>query len=585
MTQVSMTTGIKLLFLKIILASLIIALVAGCRSPGHKGWVSCVDYSPDGKYIATTSEDGTIKIWDSRSGKLIKNMLGHKGLVNRTLFSPFGKTLASCGEDGTFRLWDPASGKETGRYDFGKNIFSLNFSPDGKLIALGLEEGRLYIYVIGGNKFYPVKNAHEDDVKTAVFSPDGRMLASSGGDGFIKLWNIQEWLKEAENKGSIAAGSYENKNFVLVDAPPLTPSISRNAHEGMVNSIDFSPDGTLIASGGENGDVVLWKSTGIEQVMRKAGRKVDISSLAVSPDSRMLAVGMEAGGIPLYSLPDKKFLKTVDAHEGDVSGVAFTPDSKLLITCGWDGTAKIWDIGSGRLLKILKGHKGDVTGVAASEKYVVTSGEDMTARLWKYNGARIETFHDNKAPVMSAAVSPDGALLASGDASGTVILRSVAGNHVLKELHISIPESDTNLIENSLALNEIWALRFSPNGGLLAAACGDGTVRLWKMPGGEEAGMLRIHKSGAKSVVFIEGGRYLASGSEDDTIVIWDIKSGKPVKRLNAGQGMIRAIAAAGGNMIFSGGSDGSLKAWTIGESPGGKISVSQPEIISVPSE
>lgn len=155
---------------------------------GHSSWVEKVSFSPDGKMIASTSADNTVKLWDAKDGKNIATLKGHTGTVNGVRFSPNGETIASTSADKTIRLWN-LSGKELKTLDkHGDTVNSVSFSSDGKRIASASNDGTIKLWNLDGKELKTLKG-HSRGVDSVTFSPDGKFLASTSQDGTIRLWN------------------------------------------------------------------------------------------------------------------------------------------------------------------------------------------------------------------------------------------------------------------------------------------------------------------------------------------------------------------------------------------------------------
>ncbi|MGI8334493.1 protein kinase domain-containing protein [Actinomadura scrupuli] len=305
----------------------------------------------------------------------------HGGLIEALAFSPDGAMLVSAGVDFAIRWWDPATGRPLGalteQYAVGY-FHELRFSPDGGLLASGNWDGNVWLWDLAGGRATAVMGrpslagrlrhlgtvaasiSHTDHADSVTFSPDGRLLASGGGDGHVKIWN------------------------------PVTRRLvtSFAAHPYRVFSVAFSPDGTLLASGGIGDDVRLWDpATG-----RPGGR--------------------------------------LHGHTRPVTSVVFSPDGTRLASCGWDGTVRLWDPYAVAAGGTLLGHTDDVMALAFSPDgaLLASAGEDGTVRLWDpATGRALATLTDHTEGVRAVTFSPDGRLLASGGTDRTIRIRRVAG--------------------------------------------------------------------------------------------------------------------------------------------------------------
>jgi len=199
---------------------------------GHTRPVNSVCFSPDGKILASGDGDRTIILWDAETGKQRAVLKGHAEPVNSVCFSPDGKILASGSSDkydSTIILWDAETGKQRAALNAG-SVYSVCFSPDGKILASGGRDSTILLWDAGTGKQRAVLKGHTDAVRSVCFSPDGKILASGSDDKIIMLWDVETGR---------AARKLENGDLVL--------------------SLCFSPDGDKLASGLYNGTVqMIW---------------------------------------------------------------------------------------------------------------------------------------------------------------------------------------------------------------------------------------------------------------------------------------------------------------------------------------
>ena len=211
---------------------------------GHKWGMQSMALSPDGDILASGSEDMTIRLWDMHTGEHKKTLSGHKHRVYSVAFSPDGKTLASGSDDNTIRLWDVDTGEtqriltgHAGEFEVDNGPFSVEgvksvaFSPDGKTLASGGGDNVIHLWDIGTGKRKVTLFGHTGGVFSLAFSPDGKTLASGSHDSDIRLWDPHT----GEHKKTLTG------------------------HSAWVRSIAFSSDGKTLVSGSDDGSVLIWK--------------------------------------------------------------------------------------------------------------------------------------------------------------------------------------------------------------------------------------------------------------------------------------------------------------------------------------
>ena len=444
-----------------------------------------VSFSPDGTTLASGFQDGTVRLWDIATQKQIATLEEHTDYVTSVSFSPNGTTLASGSRDATIRLWDVATGTNIATLEgrrYGVN--SVSFSPDGTLLAYGSEEVKLWD--ISTRRTIATLGEHTDGVNAVSFSPDGTLLASAGSrDGTVKLWDVET--------GNATTLFGDKKLF----------------------SMAFSPDGTLLASAGSrDGTVKLW-DVGTGQTIATLRHTYWVGAMSFSPDGTTLA--STGYGIELWDVSTRRTIATLEQHTNWSETVSFSPDGTLLASGSfYDGTVKLWDVAT-RIDIATLGPTGGVNAISFSPDGAtlaagvgrVRRGENGTVILWdvatQRNIATLEVY----GAVLSTSFSPDGTILASGSWEGRIELWDVV-------THAHIATLGEHLRDH------ISSMSFSPDGTILAST-EYARVKLWDVSTRRNVANLDGHGSRVNSVVFSPDGTILASGSEDGTILIWDM--------------------------------------------------------------
>jgi hypothetical protein len=286
---------------------------------GHTDSVGSVSFSPDGRTLASGSDDKTINLCDVASGQLLRTLRGHTGYVPAVAFSPDGRTLASGSFDKTVKLWDVASGGvlRTLKGHTGK-VTSVVFSPDGRTLATGSWDQTIRLWDVASGQQSHILQGHTDILHSVAFSPDGLTLASGSNDGTIKLWDV-------------ANGQ-------------LLRTLRGSAQTEYVLSVAFSPDGRTLASGSDHNAIMLWDVTSGEVLRSLQSQTEGVQSVAFSPDGRTLGSGSNDGNIKLWDVASGQVLRTMRGHAQFVSSVAFSPDGRTLASGGFDKAIKLWDV-------------------------------------------------------------------------------------------------------------------------------------------------------------------------------------------------------------------------------------------------
>jgi WD40 repeat protein len=269
-------------------------------------------FSPDSKFIAHGDDNGNIYLW-SRTKGLIANWLGHDTtdhnvIVGNVIFSPDGNLLVTVAANSSIKIWDLANDNRCLREWTQDRVFTVAFSPDGKLIATagGFRQPVYLRYVSDGTNFRVITPALEA-LFSAVFSPDGRTLALGGhneyGHGYVQLWKLDE---------------ADDTSFSLIDYPSY------------VNDLAYSPDGSFLASASSDG-IQLWDVATNCCVQILKGNTVGVTSIAFTPDGEFLASADRGYVIRLWSVTSGNCIEAI-VTDTTVRKVEFSPDNRMLLS-------------------------------------------------------------------------------------------------------------------------------------------------------------------------------------------------------------------------------------------------------------
>jgi WD40 repeat protein len=267
-------------------------------------------------------------------------------------------------------------------------VSCLAFSPDGKVLATGETLGRVTLRDPSTGKASVAIEGQANGMKAVAISPDGKLLASAGGNksnksSEVKLWDLAAAKERAACKG----------------------------HTDVVLAVTFAPDGRLLATAGNDGTVKLWDVTDGKALATLKDHGDAVSSVAFSPDGKTLASGSWDHTVKLWDVATRRVRATLRKHEDEVLAVAFSPDGKRLATGGGDNRVHLWDSGTGKEQAALRGHRGTVHALAFSPdgKFLATSGGDETVKLWEAATGQPQASLRGFTHVIEAlAFSPDG---------------------------------------------------------------------------------------------------------------------------------------------------------------------------------
>ncbi|KAL6807934.1 quinon protein alcohol dehydrogenase-like superfamily [Trichoderma sp. SZMC 28013] len=410
--------------------------------------IRSIAFSPDGRLLASGLRGDTIRVWDAETGEAQLTLQTMKTEVHYVAFSPNGQ-LVSVSENGDFQVWDLSTGRSLKTWTVeGREIMAIRFSP----------------------------NAEESE--KLVLATSKALLLWSFSDFGKPTWTYTEEVLEEERH---------------------------------VYAVDFSQQGTWIASGGAGGDINIWDAHRGNACQRTLhGHKGDVNSVAFSRDEKRLVSGSDDLKVKIWSVETGANLKSFNCAD-IIREVAFSPDDSL-ITAGSGNEVKVWESESGRQRCVMRGHDEPVISVAFSPQGRLASGSaDWTIRLWSLEGivsngmsAIREPVKDH--PIRRIAMSPDGKYLASASGQSIRLWDGLTG----------MPMKTHELFQAG-----VLSISFSPDGTRLVTSSRDETVKVWDVASGNVYRTFHGHSDWVTFATFSPDGTSIASASEDHTVKIW----------------------------------------------------------------
>jgi WD40 repeat protein len=492
--------------------------------------VNSVAVSPDGSLVATAANEGGVRVYDAKTGTLLR-AIGEAG-DRSVAFAPDGRSVAAGGfhMDKLVGIYEVRTGRRlrtlSGHTEWEADACTI--SPDGTLLASTGTDKQILVWDLATGALRHRLAAQPFRVTTLAFSPDSATLAC-GGDKTVRLWDMRT--------GQLRRTLTGPRDWVC--------------------TVAFSPDGTTIAGGScdwsfhrghdwprpgwrgpEKCEWRLWDAA-LGDLKRAVAGSGPLLSLAFAPDGKSLACGIGAD-VRLYDLSSEAPGRVVTSHHSGVTSVAFAPDGAAIISGSHDHTVKRTSLATGLVEWHAPGSFEQVNSVALSEdgSLLATGSSDGrfalgvrkagaegigpgAVRLWDaQTGRLLRRLSDPADQIMAVALSPDGRRVAAGGGSPY-------GKGVV---HVWDAASGTPVWSVGDHAAEVLAVAFAPDGSSLASAGADGLIQLRDAGTGSLARTLSSHVRGATSLAFAADGAALACGGSDGTTFLWETRTGLLVR-------------------------------------------------------
>lgn len=519
---------------------------------GHTDEVWAAAVSPDGAVLVTGGKDTTLRIWDLNTGSSKIVPSGHtKGVAEIAFAGP--DLLVTASDDGTARLRDARTFEARGVLGAPGLLRTVAVSRDGRTVAGGGYDKQLHIWDVA-TRGERALAGHGAQVAGVAISPDGKVIATRDREGMVRLWDAATGASRVLSP-KVAKGTFTLAPF---------------------GKIRFSPDGATLAVAGDGPFLRLWDVAGGPE-RRLEGPQGKTTWTAFSPDGSLVAAASQDHMAHVWPLAGGGH-RALPGFETELTTVAFSPDGKLLVAAAAEGTVRLFPVAV-TASRTFEGARGalDAVDVSPGGDRVLAAGEDGTVRVWSLATGELTPLDGHEGPVSAARFSPDGQLVASGGLDGTTRLWDLEGREIWSAggrnpQALSVVFSpDGRLVVSPGLAGSVWTIdvdsgaarelrgegdavlsaEISPDGARVSAASFAGTVRVWDLATGEGR-RFAGHEHLVRTAVFSPDGNTVASGSLDHTLRLWDLATGQG-RRIDAGGGGItQAVFSADGATLFT---------------------------------
>jgi WD40 repeat protein len=477
-------------------------------------------FSPDSRRVLTSSEDHSVRVWDT-SGRLLATLRGHTAPVVSAAFSRDGKRVIAGGTDGTALIWNTSGGRPVVLSGHSGSVVA-GLSPDGKFAATGGADGLAGLWDQATGKKLATLRGHTGPVTAVAFSPNSKRLVTASADG-ARVWSVPTARLVAVLRG----------------------------HADAISALSFRRDGKLLltASGDE---ARLWKIGARKAVAVLRGHTGDVSDAAFSPDGRFVLTAGSDKTARIWSLHGQQLL--VLHHDAPLRRAAFSPNGKLIVTASEDATARVWDATTGTEIAVLKGHTAALVDAAFSPdgKEIVTASNDQTARVWAapkqptlavLRSSPKQRLTSNL--MLAAAFDPDDRVVTVG-ADGSVRIWSHSRDR----------------IEGRTATGSASVAGFNADGRRAAIVGGDGTTYIWDVL--RRRLLARLHTTGVVAATLSDDGEFAVTSATDGTARVIDVASRRTRMQVRTELGSLYAATLNPEHSLLVTGANGKAEVWEV---------------------
>ncbi|KAL8349140.1 hypothetical protein RB601_002033 [Gaeumannomyces tritici] len=495
------------------------ARVAAADVPATKdesNYVNDLAFTTDGRYIASGSMGSETRLWTVATKAVACKFEGPSDKISSVAISRDGRTIAAGSDDFTVAVWDFRTRELRHMLKTHKRwVNSVAFSPDNKLLMSASMDETIALWDPESGRNLCQFSNQAGCVNSATFSPDGASIVAGSVDQMVRVWDV-------------SGGSGELRAIL-------------DGHSGAVNSVRFSSGGKHILSGSDDLTVRVWNVARWSEILMMRGHTKKIMAVTFSPDDRLIVSGGDDKTIRVWDAATGAPLHTLRGHTSGVNAVLFSPNRQALASGCFNNEVWLWDVDSWKpqgQLEDFQDLDDDDNGFLMIEQFhdrapspvielagftILESTSDIAlpSTMIKMQDSAILAkgeFKGHSEAVTCAVFSPDGGFLATASHDGTVKL------WLVEEL-----SEHWSLTGHSAAIEH---LTFSPDGLLIASASSDKTIRLWSAHSRSAHHTLEGHTDEVQLTVFSPDNRMLASLAADNSIRLWSPDTGAALATL-----------------------------------------------------
>ena len=514
----------------------------------------CLRYSSNGKYLVAGRGDGKLLVCETSGYKLLHTLSGSTGSIQTLAIAPDNKTCVSADAEQIVRIWDLSAGKENKQFTVQERAVELIFGSNGRQLIAGCNDGGIRIWHTEPLHETRIIEAHDSPIQHLAFAPGGAILASAGLEKQIRFWDVRPgsnpqltplyWTTLPGARLSAIAGIYQSLHYFV-----LAREVDKLTCNGEpVRALAYLPDGNLV-TGGSDG-LTIWNVQNHKEIRRIPTGAVNC--LAVDTSGSVGVTGDNNGAIRLWNVESGQEIIVATGPITQPSEICEVPGSAQIAIAYHGGPVYLWDsagAGNGKIVGT-ENIPANVGAISADGTLAATLCPEGIDAFDLPSGKKRSTISTTPKNILALAVSGPGKMVAAAIDDKSILIWSLADGRLLQQLEGSS--------------TPIQTIMFTADGKMLASCVGKDTLVLWDVTTGKE--LRRLVESGAEvaSVALSPDGTQAAVGHPDGVVRIWNTGTGRLIHLLEGHPGPVRALAFSSDGRMLAAGSWLTLRVWEV---------------------